>query len=188
MNIFKSGKKSICGISFLFVSILIISCNKYAFVETKNNQSVYLDQEKGKVVYVDETNRVVDSVNLNLTQQDIQNIEEEKTQIFEAKFLGTKDVGTRTTYNLSLSMRFYNNRLLYLVDIKPYNSGTRRMANTINVHLADINGFVLEELDLRGWTTAVENEEEIGLSTFGSIPISINNYMEINDWNPLWSD
>ena len=188
MKIVKCTKRSFFYVILLSMTILVINCNKYSFVETKNNQSVYLDQEKGKVIFVDETNRIVDSISLNLTVQDIQSIKENKAIVFEPKIFGVKDIGTRSKYFLSLNIRFYNNKLLYLTTIKPYNSGTRRIANTINILLGDSNGFVLEEFSPRGLVITIEDDEEVGLDTFGSIPITINNYMEIDNWNPQWSE
>jgi hypothetical protein len=182
-----------CLVSVVLVVGLFSSCQKqnypFSYVGTQNGQTIYLDGAKGKVVYVDESNRIIDYVSLRPDSNDITNIVYNKTRAIENKDWGERSIPGKE-YSLSLSTRFYNNRLLYQIKITPFNDKARQFARTVTVELNDKNGFNLGEIDSTySWTQTVDSEgNPMGLNTQGSIPITLRNYLEIEYWGPKWSD
>jgi hypothetical protein len=176
-------------IIFLFLSLLL-GCkreNPFVFIETKNGQSVFLDASRGKIIYVDESNRIIDYVDLKPNQETISEIVENKDRAINNKDWGSEDI-PETDYSISLSTRFYNNRLLYVLKITPYDDKVKQFARTVSIALSDKNGFNLGEIESTySWITTVDgNGKEIGLNTQGSIPITLRNYLEIYRWGPQW--
>jgi hypothetical protein len=186
-------KKIYLAVFFLSAStaVLLTGCRKdnpFVFIETRNGQTVFLDASKGKVIYVDESNRIIDYVDLKPNGEAISEIVENKSRAINAKEWGAEDI-PGTDYSVSLSTRFYNNRLLYLLSIKPYNDKARQFARTVKIELNDRNGFNLGEIDSSyDWVSSVDDAgKEMGLNTQGSIPITLRNYLEIYRWGPRWS-
>lgn len=173
------------------LSFLTTGCRKenpFEFIETRSGQAVFLNAAKGNLIYVDESNRIVDHVSLNPDSTVIADIAESKDTALRNKNWGSDDI-PGTEYSVSLSTRFYNNRLLYILKITPFDSRVRQFARTISIDLADRNGFNLEEIEsTTDWTTTVDGDgEPIGLNTQGGIPITLRNYLEIYDWSPRWA-
>jgi hypothetical protein len=188
---FKVGKKKNLFITVFIFSIVISGCQKdnpFVFIETKSGQSVFLDASRGKLIYVDESNRIIDYVDLRPDQTAISEIVKNKDQAINNKDRGSEDV-PGTNYSVSLSTRFYNNRLLYVLRITPSDDKIKQFARTVAIDLTDRNGFNLGEIESTySWTTIVDNDgKEMGLSTQGSIPITLRNYLEIYNWGPRWS-
>jgi hypothetical protein len=173
-----------------FLSLFITGCKKenpFVFIETKNGQSVFLDALHGKIIYVDESNRIIDYVDLKPNQVLIEEIAENKERSINTKDWGIEDI-PGSDYSVTLSTRFYNNRLLYVLKITPYNEKIKQFARTVSIDLSDKNGFNLGEIESSyDWTITVDDSgKEIGLNTQGSIPITLRNYLEIYHWGPKW--
>lgn len=176
-------------LSLIVFFISITSCQKYEFIGLKEGQNVFLDNINGKVIYINNSNRVVDYVDLKLNSSEITRIQIDKDLNDSAqkmKFWGDKNI-PGTKYSLELSTRFYNDKLLYILQIRPYDDGVSRLANTITVDLVDTAGFVLETIDPTRWIRIVNDEGKAQrLSTSGSLPVTLENYFEIDDWSPSW--
>ena len=173
----------------IIISFICISCQKFSFIETKNGQSVFLDSNNGKVVYVNNSNRVSDYVDLKINEQEIAKIKNDKEINDSAQKM--KDWGKNsipgTKYSLEFLTRFYNDKLLYILQIEPYDDNTARIANTITVDLIDTAGFTLETIEPPRWTRVVDEKGKTQmLNSGGNIPITLENYMEIFDWSPSW--
>jgi hypothetical protein len=166
---------------------LLLGCSKYSFIENKDGQSVFLDERGGKIIYVDASNRVIEQVDLKT--KTVNQDGTGKTEAMSGKEWRMKTI-PGTDFKVTFSSRFYNNKLLYQIQIEPYNNKTRSFARSISIKLTDKKGFVLETISsLYNWTNLVNDTgEDIGLNTYGSIPITLGNYLEINDWGPLWSN
>jgi hypothetical protein len=175
-----------------FICLVLAGCSReqeypFSFVEQKSGISVYLDGQKGKIIYIDETNRIIDYVDLRPNSTAIQVIEQNKNDALVNKDRGSKDM-PGTDYSIELSTRFYNNRLLYMIKLSPFNDKIKRFARTVSIQLMDDRGFVLGEIESSyDWTTSVDvTGKEIALDAQGSIPITLRNYLEIVNWGPLW--
>ena len=191
MYLFKIKRASVY---IIWVSLILFlsGCNqqqnnRFTFVETKDGLSVYLDGRAGSVIYIDETNRIIDHVSLRPNSGEIGIIESSKREALRSTDRGYRDI-PGSPYSVELSTRFYSNRLLYVIRLEPFDNRAREMANTISIQLLDDNGFVLGTINRNtNWVTSVNSEGvEVGLNTQGSIPITLRNYLEINRWGPQW--
>jgi hypothetical protein len=172
-------------------AFLVFGCQKenpFVFVETKNGQTVFLDASRGKLIYVDESNRLIDYVDLKPDQVAVDEIIFDKNRSVNTKDWGNRDM-PGTDYSVSLSTRFYNNRLLYILAITPYNDKAKQFARTVSIDLSDKNGFDLGNIESTySWVAVVDDAgKEAGLTVQGSIPITLRNYLEIYNWGPRWS-
>jgi hypothetical protein len=175
----------------LVLFLLVLGCQKenpFVFIETKNGQSVFLDASKGKLIYVDESNRIIDYVDLMPDQTTVDGIVFNKNKSVNVRDWGSKDI-PGTDYSVSLSTRFYNNRLLYILQITPYGDKAIQFARTVSIYLIDSYGFGLGEIESTySWSSTVDDTgKRIGLNAQGGIPITLRNYLEIYNWGPRWS-
>ena len=181
--------KKFFRIMVIIVSLFCIGCQKFEYIGTKDGQTAFLDSNNGKVIYINNSNRVVDYVDLKLNTNEISRIRNDKDLNDSAqkmKFWGKKDI-PGTKYTLELSTRFYNDKLLYILQIGPYDDGLSRLANTITVDLVDLAGFSLETIDTLRWVQSVDAEGKAQkLSANGNLPITLENYFEIDEWDPSW--
>ena len=183
--------KGLIYIIILFFVFTVIGCdqqnNRFVFVETKDGLSVYLDGRSGRLIYIDETNRIIDYVSLTPSSDVISSIESNKQQALRITSRGSRDI-PGMEFTVRLSTRFYSNRLLYTLELEPYNDRATRFANTISIELLDSSSFVIGTINRStNWVRSVDNSgNPTGLSTQGSIPITLRNYLEINRWGPLW--
>jgi hypothetical protein len=178
---------------FIF-SLLLIACQsqgKYQYIETKGGNDLFLNTIEGKVVYVDKSNRIIDYVDLNLNLAEISKIKSEKASNDTAqkyRTFGEKSIAG-TSYSASIRTRFYKDKLLYQLSFSPYGEDLYRNTNTISFAFTDTVGFTLEKVEPRGWTRIVEdNGTPIRLETNGQVPMTLENYFEIADWNLMWSE
>jgi hypothetical protein len=177
---------------FVFSVLALLGCNgkqeyPFSYVGERNGQSIYLDGQKGKIIYLDETNRIIDYVDLRPNSSDITAIEKNKTAALQSMDRGKEDISGQP-YSVSLSTRYYSNRLLYIMKLEPYNDNARRFANTVSIELSDSNGFLLGEIPSSNWTNIVDDAgNRVSLQAQGSIPITLRNYLEIVSWGPKWS-
>ncbi|MDR0507768.1 MAG: hypothetical protein LBH32_13275 [Dysgonamonadaceae bacterium] len=75
--------------------LLLVFCgcqkpNPFEFIETKNGQSVFLDASKGTLMYVDESNRIIEQVDLKASAINQNGMG--KTEAMSGKEWGTKDI------------------------------------------------------------------------------------------------
>ena len=178
---------------FIFCVLGLLGCSQkqnypFSYVGERSGQSIYLDGQKGKLIYLDETNRIIDYVDLRPSSSDISAIESRKNEALEILDRGTEAIPS-TDYSVSLSTRFYSNRLLYIMEVRPYNDNARRFANSLAVELNDRGGFLLGEINSSSsWTNIVDNSgARIALQSQGSISITLRNYLEIVRWGSRWS-
>jgi len=111
-------------IAFLLcMNLILISCQKYEFIGPKEGQSVFLDIFNGKVIYINNSNRVVDYVDLKLASDEISRIRADKNLNDSAqkmKYWGKNEIpGTKYVLELSTSIM-----LQYKLWIKPFKFNT----------------------------------------------------------------
>ena len=147
----------------LFVVIFIIALagcfgnQSFVYVGEKNGQSIFLDSNKGKVIYIDETNRFIDYVDLNPSSEAIAQVGRDKFDASITKNFDDKEV-PGTNYTISLSTRFNSNHLYYIITVKPYNNNIRDFINTLSVEFLDFRGFLLEEIpSSQNWINIVND-------------------------------
>jgi hypothetical protein len=173
----------------MFFLLFCIGCQKFEHIGTKDGQTIFLDSSNGKVIYINNSNRVVDYVDLKLNKDEIRRIKNDKELNDSAqkmKIWGERNI-PGTKYTLELSTRFYNDKLLYILQIGPYDDGISRLANTITVDLVDLAGFSLETIDPTRWIRSVDASGKAQkLSASGDLPITLENYFEISEWDPSW--
>jgi hypothetical protein len=170
---------------FLVLLVIIffpfIGCTKYTYVGTDLKQTVFLEIYTGRLLYVDGNNQVCDVVELGAPNLSTANKEQAASR---------KDMGTETVedaYEMSLTIRYYNGKLLYTTYISPYDDQLSRLSNTITVYLGDNKGFWLETFQPKSWVRTIgEDGHPISLHTSGSIPITLRDYFEIKSWSPSW--
>lgn len=195
----KTGKLSII---FLFLILIIIlstsfTCSKndntkennFSYIGDKNGQSVFLDTKNGKIIYVNNSNRIIDYVDLQLSEQEISKIMQDK-EINDSlqKYKVWNDyVISGTKYTLKFSTRFYNDKLLYLLFMTPYDNNASNLANTISIFLCDAAGFDLESFTPKGWIRSLDADgKPYAMGISGNIPITLENYLEITSWTASW--
>ena len=178
---------------FAFCVLGVLGCGQkqdypFSYVGERSGQSIYLDGQKGKLIYIDETNRIIDYVDLRPKSTDILAIESRKEEALQIIDRGKRSAGG-TGYSVSLSTRFYSNRLLYIMDVEPYNDNARRFATSLSVELYDGGGFTLGEISSsNSWTNIVDSSgNRVALQSQGNIPITLRNYLEIVRWGPRWN-
>jgi hypothetical protein len=190
-----------------FLSIFFTSCNKFkpqqfSYVGIVDDKTVFLDNDNGKVIYVD-SNRIVNSIDLNSNTNEINT-----TKNFEDSFYSgaifSWDVTKGLKYTFLLSTRFYNKQMLYQLNIKAENMNGEivykpEMEETlkklrekkINIIFIDKEKFELESftpqisenISLEDMYDTAGNKisEFFDVSIQGRIPITFENYMEISD-------
>jgi hypothetical protein len=150
------------------------------------------DSKAKKLLIVNESNRITDVVDLELSPEQIN---EMKT----TKEINDKRVKINNwpefhppseKYTVNLSTRFYKDQLLYKVTIQPCDE--RIIAKSIifkNIILYDSSKFVLEDIDLpfNAWTKLIDSTGTINsIQTTGKIPMNLDSYMEIAKWTTTW--
>jgi hypothetical protein len=93
------------------------------------------------------------------------------------------------SYSVSLSTRYYGTRLLYILEIEPYDDNARRFASTVSIELTDSKGFILGSIpSSSNWINIVDDSgKRVSLSSQGSIAFTLRNYLEIVSWGPNWT-
>ncbi len=150
-----------------------------------------INQKTGQLTVINKSNRIEDVVDLDVGSSEIEKIKAAKEKQDAA--LKIKDWGetqiTGTKYKVSLSTRYYKDKLLYRFNFSPSDSTSAMKARQTTIHLRDENGFVLEKINpYLSWSTSV-NEKGIPEmeSANGEIPMTLDNYLEISAYDPLWS-
>jgi len=196
-------KKLFIGLTLIISLFLFFSCNKekpnfqnispqkYAYAGEKNGQSIFLNTIDGKAIYVNNKNEISDYVDLVINEIEIDKIRNDKEHIksLQYAFDWGKQKITNTKYTINLKARYYNDNLLYILEIEPYDVYLITFAKTININFIDKNGFTLEKIKTSSWSaTVLDNGTRTNLNTKGSIPITFDNLMEIDQWYPSWGN
>lgn len=94
------------------------------------------------------------------------------------------------TYTLLVKTRFFKERCLYSLYIKPYDKRLESAGFFVSeIEFTDGAGFALENVPLRAndWTRVVGSDgKEIGKTIQGSFPITLEDYMEIENLDAHW--
>jgi len=179
------------------VSLLLSSCKE----EKNENYQVInkdidgklsvIDQSKGRIIVINKNNRVNDVVELNLKDDDISKIKlakEDQDKALKIRSWGNTTI-TGTKYTLSLSTRYYKDKLLYKLTFSPSDAGTPLKARETQINLRDQNGFIIEKINPYSSWVSVVNEN--GVAQFeqasGEMPMSLDNYLEISAYDPTWT-
>ncbi|MDR0598791.1 MAG: hypothetical protein LBG84_01735 [Treponema sp.] len=163
----------------------------YEFMEEKDGVSVYLDGARGKLIYIDANNNVIDYVSLRPSAKAARTIAENKEQALKTVDRGT-DTLRGTAYSISLSTRFYNNRLLYVLELGPKDDMAWSVAGTVEINLMDADGFSVGTIvPLNPWADTIETTDGGTvecLITQGSVPFSLSDYLEFATWESSWEE
>lgn len=184
---------AVCSTALLF---LISGCD----LQTQSNfQSIskdadgrisIIDQAKGRLIIINKSNRIQDVISLSLNSDEIRKIKREKdVQDSSTKIREWPSVDiNKTKYTVSLSTRYYKDRLLYKIKFYPADEMSSIRARTISINLRDVNGFVLEKITPQDeWVTVVDSiAAPIEESANGEIPMTLDNYLEIYSFDPNW--
>jgi hypothetical protein len=171
---------------------LLICCtnNKYKFIEKSDNGIIFLDNVKGRVIFINRSNRVSDFVNLSLSDSEIARITTKKEQDDASQKLkdwGEQDIAG-TKYSIALKTRYYKDRLLYICTLTPYSDTMKQNIDTIKIEFLDAAGFQLESVKPKTWARLVDdNGKGVGFQYSGELPMTLDNYLEIDGWSIQWS-
>jgi hypothetical protein len=93
-----------------------------------------------------------------------------------------------TNYTVSLSIRYYYYKLLYRINITPYDGEAFDFARTLSIELIDKDGHAFKRINPgNDWRQIVDTSgDPIGLNREGSSLLLIKNYFEISEWRPVW--
>jgi len=150
-----------------------------------------INQKTGRLTVINKSNRIEDVVELDVGSSEIEKIKSAKEKQDAA--LKIKDWGeakiTGTKYKVSLATRYYKDKLLYRFTFSPSDQTSAMKARKTTINLRDENGFVLEKINPSlSWSTSVNEKGVPELeSANGEIPMTLDNYLEISAYDPLWS-
>jgi len=117
-----------------------------------------LNQAEGKVYYVNKSGNIVDVVDLDIPAASVQAIKAAKEMQDAAQ--KNRDMGEQslsgTKFALTLKTRYYKDKLLYIVEMKPFDETASYKAGTIQINLVDATGFTLETIEPKAWFTSVD--------------------------------
>ncbi len=148
-----------------------------------------LNKANGTLYYINKSGRIMDIVDLKLSTDAINAIQSEKDEREKAQKY--RDLGEQkisgTKYTLYFKIRYYKDRLLYQIEMKPYDDTVSYKASTVEISLTDMMGFSLEQIRPATWTTIVDEKgKKVSMSASGSLPMTLDNFMEIIQWSPRW--
>lgn len=176
----------------IFITIGCSSRPTMQMVQSVDGKTTILDSKNNRLIVANQSNRIVDVVNLDLTSDQVAFIKSQK-EINDKKIkvnYWPSFTPPQEKYTVSLSTRYYKDNCLYNITISPYDE---RLANDrfsiATIEFSDSSGFILEKVDLslERWTRMVNDSGipyEKGIS--GKIPMTLDNYMEIKNWNCTW--
>jgi hypothetical protein len=179
-------------VMIVIVTALLLSCfgsNKYQMASEKDGNLSFVDSQSGKVYYVNKSGNIVDVVDLDIPVASIQTIKAAKEKQDAAQ--KNRDMGAQpisgTKFTLTLKTRYYKDKLLYILEMRPFDETAAYKAGTIRVNLIDATGFTLETIEPQAWFTSVDNKgNKISEATTGSIPMTLDNFLEVDGWSPMW--
>jgi hypothetical protein len=180
--------------SFILMATIVIlsSCglfNRYDQVTSNTENLALLNKATGTLYYINKSGRIMDIVDLGLSSEAksiIQSEKDDREKAQKYRDLGEQNI-SGTKYALYFKIRYYKDRLLYQIEMKPYDETITYKSSTIHILLTDIIGFTLEEIIPSTWTTVVDEKgKKISMSASGSLPMTLDNFMEIEQWSPRW--
>jgi len=183
-------------IPLAIISLLYISCdtqsnkNNFEILNKSNDGKLTMvDQKRERLLVVNSNNRIDDVIDLDISSKNIDAIKKNKETQDKATKIKTWPLMTinGTEYKIALSTRYYKDRMLYTINFTPYNTLSGFKSSTISIKMNDENGFTLERIIPSNWTNIVnEKAEPYAHQTDGSVPMSLENYLEITNCSPLW--
>jgi hypothetical protein len=168
------------------------SGENFQMQQSINGNITILDQANHRLVVVSPSNRIIDVINLDLTPNQISIIKAQKEsndrrrkEIYWAPYSVPCE-----KYLVSFSTRYYRDNCIYRISISPYDNKISSGAFSIQtIELSDSSGFILEKIDvsLERWTKVVdEKATPIAYQFVGKVPMTLDNYMEISNWDCTW--
>jgi hypothetical protein len=188
------GKAKLIAVALL-TAVVIAGCtngsflDKYQLVSEKDGSMTFLDKRAGKVYYVNKSGNIVDVVDLRISDKSVQTIKTAKEAQDNAQ--KNRDMGEQsisgTKFKLTFQTRYYKDRLLYHVEMKPFDETAVFKASTIRLDLVDTMGFTLEKIEPSLWFTVVDAKgTKVSVAASGELPLTLDNFLEISDWSPSW--
>jgi hypothetical protein len=150
-----------------------------------------IEPKRERIIVINKNNRVDDVIDLNLKDSDISAIKLAKE--YQDKALKIRNWGeqsiTNTKYAVTLSTRYYKDKLLYKLTFSPGDSSTPLKARQTTIILRDENGFIVEKINpFSSWVTIIDEEGiPAAEQASGEVPMTLDNYLEIGSFSPTWS-
>jgi hypothetical protein len=174
------------------LTALLFSCfrtNKYQLASANEGNLNFVDSQSGKVYYVNKSGNIVDVVDLNIPAASVQAIKAAKEKQDAAQ--KSRDMGelslSGTKFTLTLRTRYYKDKLLYILEMKPFDETAAYKVSTIRVNLVDATGFTLETIEPQAWSSSVDDKgNRVSEMSTGSIPMTLDNFLEVSSWYPMW--
>jgi hypothetical protein len=179
-------------ICFTMLAVLsLTSCfvAKYQTAASTDGNLTFIDSQGGKVYYVNKSGSITDVVDLALSAQSVEAIRADKEKRDAAQ--KNRDMGQQplsgTKFTLSLRTRYYKDRLLYVLAMEPFDETAVGKATTVRVDLLDSFGFTLENIQPAGWYSMVDAKGvKIRVEAAGSLPMTLDNFLEVSTWGASW--
>lgn len=176
---------------------LLVSCSQssnesFSFINKDSEGKIsIINQKSGKLILINKSNRIEDVIDLNIKDEEIARIKNEKeSQDAATKIKSWGEVSiTGEKYKVSLSTRHYKDKLLYTFSFMPADSTSAVKARSTRFVLYDENGFALEKINpTQSWSTIVdENGKAKFEQASGEVQMTLDNYLEVSSFSPLWS-
>jgi len=180
----------------LILLTTLVGCksNNVEMHQMQNGNQAIVDEANRRVIVINQSDRIIDVVNIDLNDDEIKLIKKLKeTNDKKMKVIEWPSViPPKESYTVEFATRFYNDQCLFKLRISPWNE---RLANSYgfrvnSVELDDSTGFTLENIDLSNarWTRVLnENGFPEALVLSGKIHMTLESYMEIHTWSPTWN-
>jgi hypothetical protein len=181
----------------LFLIVVLTACGqktelpikRFEIIDSRNGTYVFLDNQQNHLLYINQSNRIYDIIPLSLNRQEIQKIKiiRDSTNAKE-KYKDWGEIGiTGTNYQIALRTRFYNDQLLYVVSMTPYDLPAYNKCEKISIIFYDTRKFILYQFYPQNWAQRINKEgKTIAMVSDGSFPFKLDNYIEIDSWNIMW--
>ena len=184
---------TVIALSLLALSLSCISNPSHGNVEIFNKSQdgkvTLIDQKKERLLVINSNNRIEDVVDLDISSDQVSKIKALKeSQDKSTKIRTWPEVTLNgTTYKVKLSTRYYKDKMLYMIDFSPYDEISTYKSATVTIEMKDANGFTLERIIPASWSRVVDEKGiPYAHQSTGEIPMSLDNYLEITDYSPLW--
>jgi hypothetical protein len=189
--------------SILIIMIICLSSCSNLITENKSKDiqiikgmdgnTTILDSDNKQLLIIGQSNRIIDVIDLQLTEEQISAIKTQK-ELNDNKVkvnYWNSFTPPKEKYSISFSTRYYKDQCLYRISISPWDTRLQQRGfKLVNLQLSDISGFTLEEVFLptTDWTRVVDsNGVPTEFQLTGKIPMTLDNYMEVSDWSCTWN-
>jgi len=180
----------------VIISLITLSgckSNNFEMHQMQNGNQAIVDVKSRRIVIINQSNRIVDVVNIDLNNNEVEAIKslkeanDKKLKVIKWDSI----VPPKEKYTIKFSTRFYNDKCLFTVSISPWDKtlGERYGFYLTTIELIDSSGFSLEEIDLStlSWTRNIDEEgNPKSLDLSGKLQMTLESYMEIKNWTPTW--